>query len=217
MKKLSILWTCIVLLAGCSGIPFRETPLVPMAGTDPTNVVERFKADSPDAFQLLNTIVFEYRWRKFSGLGMVGVDTKDRTFVIACINQMGVKLFELTGDREGAVTGFVMPELAKQGNFAEVVGEDIKRIYFDLLPSPQATIEREKYRQGSGTGLLEYVFAGPEGNLLEKNYYEDGFAVWTISYYEYTRNKGKLYPAGTILKNAKYGYSLMVKLKEIQE
>jgi hypothetical protein len=211
----------LLLITGCTSIPFHETPLVSLDTADTSAIVERFKADSPEEFQLLNTIVFEYQWRKFSGLGLVAVNMKDRTFSIACINQLGVNLFELTGNKDGVTTVFVMPEFTKQGDFGAAVGEDIKRIYFDLLPSSDAKIEREKYRivfrQSTGLGRMEYIFAGPEGNLIEKNYYEDGATIWTVSYYEYTRNKGKLYPTGTILKNNKYGYRLIVKLKEIQE
>jgi hypothetical protein len=211
----------LVLIAGCTSLPFHETPLVSLDKADPSAMVERFRTDSPEELQLLNTIVFEYRWRKFSALGVVAVNIEDRTFTLACINQMGVNLFELTGNKDGVTTVFVMPEFTKQGDFGAAVGEDIKRIYFDLLPSPDAKIKRGKYRiifrQSSGPGIIEYVFAGPEGTLIEKNYYEDGVAVWSISYYEYTRHKGKLYPTGTILTNIKFGYRLIVKLKEIQE
>ena len=211
----------LLFIAGCTSIPFHETTLVPLDKADPPAIVERFRTDSPEEFQLLNTIVFEYRWRKFSALGVAAVNTKERTFTLACINQLGVNLFELTGNKDGVTTVFVMPEFTKQGDFGAAVGEDIKRIYFDLLPSSDAKIERQKYRiifrQGFGSGFMEYVFAGAEGTLLEKNYYEDGVAVWTVSYYEYTRNRGKLYPSGTILNNNKFGYRLIVKLKEIQE
>jgi hypothetical protein len=217
----AVLLFMLLLITGCMSIPFHETPLVSLDKADPSTIIERFGADSPEELQLLNTIVFEYRWRKFSALGIVVVNIKDRTFTLACINQMGVNLFELTGNKDGVTTVFVMPEFTKQGDFGAAVGEDIKRIYFDLLPSPDATIERERYRlvfkQSSGSGLMEYVFAGAEGNLVEKNYYEDGATVWTVSYYEYKRNKGKLYPIGTILTNIKFGYRLIVKLKEIQE
>jgi hypothetical protein len=223
MRKLAAVWIFMLLLmtSGCSGVPFRETPLVPVVGADPAAAVKRFDADSPVEFQLLNTIVFEYGWKKFGGLGLVAVNTKDRTFNIACINQLGVKLFELTGNKDQVVANFVMPEFAKQGDFAKTVGEDIKRIYFDLVPSPDAKIEIEKYRivfrQSFGPGVIEYVFAGPGLDLVEKNYSEDGSSVWRISYYEYTRDKGKLYPAGTVLSNDKHGYRFIVRLKEIQE
>ena len=192
-----------------------------MDKADPPAIVERFGADSPEEFQLLNTIVFEFRWRKFSALGVAAVNTKERTFTLACINQMGVNLFELTGNKDGVTTVFAMPEFTKQGDFGGAVGEDIKRIYFDLLPSSDAKIDIREYRiifrQFSGRGLIEYVFAGAEGALIEKNYYEDGTAVWSVSYYEYTRNKGKLFPTGTILNNIRHGYRLIVKLREIQE
>ncbi|MFA4830297.1 MAG: hypothetical protein WC594_13885, partial [Thermodesulfovibrionales bacterium] len=62
----------------------------------------------------------------------------------------------------------------------------------------------------------EYVFAGADGNMVEKNYYEDNTLIWRVSFYEYRQKDGKIYPGGIILNNYKYGYSLTVRLKEIQ-
>jgi hypothetical protein len=220
-KFAGVLIFMVLVISGCAGVHFKETPRVSVDGVDPAVAVKRFEADSPVDFQLLNTIVFEYGLRKFGGLGIVAVNINYRTFNIACINQLGVKLFELTGNKDQVVANFVMPEFAKQGDFAKTVGEDIKRIYFDLVPSPDAKIEIEKYRivfrQSFGSGVMEHVFAGPGQNLVEKSYSEGGSSVWRISYYEYIRDKGKLYPTGTILSNDKYGYRFIVRLKEIQE
>ncbi|MFA6054224.1 MAG: hypothetical protein WC769_02495, partial [Thermodesulfovibrionales bacterium] len=115
---------------------------------------------------------------------------------------------------------FALDEFTKKGDFSAIVGEDIKRIYFDQIPSSEAAIVKEKYRiifrQPSGAGIMEYIFAGPDVNLTEKSYYEDDALVWRVSYYEYQSDERKLYPRGIILKNYKYGYGFMVKLKEIQ-
>ncbi len=211
---------CVFLLAGCGGVPFQKTDFVPLEKEDPLTAVGRFKMNSPDSFQLLNTIVFQYNWMKFSGLGYISVNTPEKTFAVVCINHMGVKLFELSGDEKGTITGFALEEFTKKGDFPLVVGEDIKRIYFDRIPSSEADLMKEKYRiifrQPSGTGITEYIFAGTDVNLTEKNYYEDDALVWRVSYYEYQLDGGKLYPRGIILKNYKYGYSLTVKMKEIQ-
>lgn len=213
-------WLCVVLLAGCSGIPFQKTAYVPLETADPLTAVERFKMNSPDSIQLLNTIVFQYNWMKFSGLGYIRVNTPEKTFAVVCINHMGVKLFELSGDEKGTVSGFALDEFTRKGDFSAIVGEDIKRIYFDQVPSSEAALVKEKYRiifrQPSGAGITEYIFAGPDVNLTEKSYYEDDALVWRVSYYEYQSDEGKLYPRGIILKNYKYGYSFMVKLKEIR-
>jgi hypothetical protein len=100
------------------------------------------------------------------------------------------------------------------------VGEDIRRIYFDNLPSREAKIEKEKLRiifsQPRGLGLMRYVFAGSQKMLIEKSYFEKGRCAWRVYYYEYRREQDKFYPAAIILKNYRFGYNLIVRFKEVR-
>lgn len=210
----------IVFIAGCSSIPFQETARVSLESADPQIILERFRNNSPENFRLLTTVVFEYNLDKLSGIGYVDINTREKAFTVVCINAMGVKLFEVSGGKDGTVSHFTLEELNKKGDFAAVIGEDIKRIYFDSVPSSEATISRKKFKiifnQPYGPGIMEYVFAGTDGNMAEKKYYEDNILIWQVSFYEYRQKDGKIYPGGIILNNYKYGYSLTVRLKEIQ-
>lgn len=209
-----------LLLAGCAPLPFRETPKVAMAAVEPQRMLEQYRLELPEHFQLLSSVVFDYRWRAFAGIGLVEIDRPARTFRIVCLNPLGVKLFELSGDAEHTEAHFVMPALLDQGgDFAGTVGEDIRRIYFDLLPAPEAKVVRRRYaivfRQAHGSGVLEHVFAGAGADLVEKNYYdENDDLVWRVSYYEYRMADGKRYPQGVILANYRHGYRLTVRPKE---
>jgi hypothetical protein len=217
---LTAILTVIVCLYGCAVIPFQKTSYVPMDSAEPQVLVDAFRNNSPESFQIMNTIVFEYNWNKFSGIGYIYVDTAEKAFRVVCMNPMGVKLFELSGNKGGIVQHFVLEQFSKQGNFAGTVGEDIRRIYFDLLPSLAAYIKKKKYEivfsEPSGAGVMEYKFAGTGGYLVEKNYYEETTLNWGISYYEYLEKNGRIYPRGIILNNYKYGYSLTIKLKDVQ-
>jgi len=208
-------------MAGCESIPFQKTLDEPYSSADPAMIRERFQGSLPDRFRLLNTIVFEYNWKTFSGIGFVDVDTAERTGALVCINQMGMKLFELSIEKDSINTIFALPEFTKKGNFGKTVGEDIKRTYFDLVPSKEAEIDRKKFsvvfRQQEGGGIAEYIFSGPEQYLTEKTYYEKGTPVYRVSFYEYQNKDGKIYPGGTILKNYLYGYRLIIRLKEISD
>lgn len=210
----------IAFIAGCSSIPFQETARVSLESSDPGALLERFRNNSPESFRLLTTVVFQYNLDKLSGIGYMDINTREKAFTVACINAMGVKLFELSGNKDGTVSHFTLEELNKKGDFAAVIGEDIKRIYFDSAPSSGAKINRKKFKiifdQPYGPGIMEYVFAGAGGNMVEKNYYEDNTLIWRVSFYEYRQKDGKIYPGGIILNNYKYGYSLTVRLKEIQ-
>jgi outer membrane biogenesis lipoprotein LolB len=208
-----------LLLCGCVAVPFQAPARISMEQTDPRELVERFQASVPDSFQLLSTVVFEYNWRTFSGIGSVFINRSDRVFRVAAMNPLGVKLFELSGDQNAVTNHYTIAAFSRYSELTTAVGADIKRIYFDLVPSADARFLRKKYsvsfRQPLGDGVIEYVFAGAAGNLVEKNYYaEDGIA-WRASYYEYREQNGKRWPRGIIFINYHYGYRLTVRQKEL--
>lgn len=221
MKRIVIVLLMVFLITGCESIPFQKELDQPYASIDPVAVRERFKGSLSEHSRLLNTIVFEYNLKTFSGIGFIDLDTAKRTCTFACINQMGMKLFEISVDKDNINTIFALPEFTSKGNFAKTVGEDIKRISFDLVPSDRAEVIRKKFSvvfmQKEGNGNAEYVFSGPGQYLTEKTYFENEEPVWRVSFYEYQNRDGRIYPGGTILKNYKYGYRLIVRLKEISD
>lgn len=209
----------VLLVAGCTHIPFEETRRVSFESVDPKSVVEQFKANTPENFQLLNSVVFEYSWKTFMGIGYVDINRKDDLFKVVCLNPLGVKLFELSGDRNAILTHDAIPPIMQYGDLPTSVGIDIRRIYFDLLPSPNAQPCKRKYdltfRQPSGSGEMEYVFAGAGRALVEKSYFENDEIIWRVSYYEYREHNEKQYPQGIVFINYKYGYQLTVRQKEL--
>ena len=213
------LLTGFLLFTGCVHAPFQDAEQELFESADPKSVVEQFKAGSPENFQLLNTVVFEYSWHSFMGIGYVDVNRQNGLFKVVCLNPLGVRLFELSGDREAIVTHNVLPALMEYGDLPTAVGTDIRKIYFDLVPSDTARVRKSTYkinfRQPFGTGVMEYEFAGKGRELVEKVYSEDDEVIWRISYYEYREQNGKRYPQGIVMINYKYGYQLTVRQKEL--
>lgn len=209
----------VLLATGCAEIPFRKTELISVESADPKRVVEQFKTNSAEQFQLLNTVVFEYSWNTFMGIGYIDINRQNSQFKVVCLNPLGVQLFELSGDRDTIVTHNAMPMLLQHGDLPTAVGTDIRRIYFDLVPADTARISMGtysiKFRQPYASGFVEYEFAGKGEELVEKVYYENDEIVWRISYYEYQEQNGKHYPQGIIMVNYKYGYQLTVRQKEL--
>ena len=209
IRSLIVVLLLNLLVAGCSSVPFQKTTLVALESADAQNILERFKEHMPDNFQLLNTVVFEYNGRKFTAIGTVQINRSDGVFKVAGMNPMGVKLFELSGDRRSVTSHYSIADFSRYGDIATAVGNDIRRIYFDLVPGPEASIWKREYklifRQPSGTGFLEYVFAGTDGDLIEKRYYEEGGIVWKASYYEYRDQDGKRWPQGIVFIHYQQG------------
>jgi hypothetical protein len=222
MKRFKSICLLLILLssAGCSSLPFKNIDYVALDDVNPDNLLREFKGSLAQKLEVINSIVFEYKWQSFSALGYTQLDLVNNTFAVSCMNAVGIKLFELTGNRDEVKPIFVLKELLQRGDLPRAVGEDIRRIYFDMVPSPGAKIEKEKYRitfsQPSGTGVTKYVFAGPQHWLIEKHYSEKNQQLWSVFYYDYLMDKGKLYPAGLILKHHRFGYNLIIRLKEVR-
>jgi hypothetical protein len=210
----------LLYLSGCGTIPFQKAPEISMENAEPWKVKEAFSLMLPERFQIISTISFDYKGRFVSFIGYSDIDTKEKKFIVAGLNQVGIKLFEIKGDEDKTELRFAIEEFTKKGNFAEAVAGDIRKIYFDRLPSESSKIYRKKneivFVQNEPDGIIEFVFSGPGGLLTEKRHIADNRNVWRVNYYEYRNENGKLHPAGIILENIKYGYELTMRLKEIR-
>ncbi|MEW5804645.1 MAG: DUF3261 domain-containing protein [bacterium] len=215
---------CLLLLLqnGCGPgrIPFQTVSYVPFEGVDPGTVRERFARLIPDTFQVVDTIVFTYGRHTFSAIGYTALDSRQKAFTVAGMNPMGVKLFELAADKKSVECRFALEEFTRHGNFAQAVADDIRRIYFDRVPVPEARVKKEKYRiifsQPDEEGTIEYIFAGADSLLVEKRCCKQNRRLWSISYYEYQQKDGKLYPGGIIFNHHQRHYQFIVRLKEIR-
>lgn len=210
----------LLVFAGCSTVPFHEENQIPLGTTDTRDIVQRFGESVPDDFHLVSSIVFDYGLLAVSGIGYVDISTVTGRYKVLCMNQLGVKLFEFQGDRNGLISQYAIEPLARQGKISEAVAEDIKRVYLDLVPPADAGVTKKKnsviFRQRYDGGVLEHEFAGGVPLLIKKTYREDHRRVWDVSYYEYRQKNGKLYPMAVTFSNYRYGYRLIVKHKEIR-
>jgi hypothetical protein len=219
MIRSILLLILALLFAGCADVPFKAPQDVSYEFLDPKTMVEQFAARTPENFQILNSVVFEFSWKSFMGIGYIDISRQNSLFSVVCLNPLGVQLFELSGDRDSVRTHSALPALLEYGDLPAAVGGDIRRIYYDLLPSSDALIFKKKnsiaFLQPSGKGRMEYIFKGSDKVLVEKNYYENNEIAWGISYYEYLEQDGKYLPQGIIFVNYKHGYQLTVRRKEL--
>lgn len=221
MFKYFVIPAMILLLAGCVGIPFQEAERVPVGKTEPDEVKDNFARMLPDKFRIISSMVFEYKGEAVSFIGYSEINAAEKSFTVAGLNQVGIKLFELTGNNDKTELRFAIDEFTKRGNFAQAVAGDIKKIYFNRVPGEGAVASRGKYEivfAGDENGsTIEHVFAGAGNLLVEKRSKVNNIPAWSVYYYEYRVENGKLYPAGIILENHAYDYRLIIRLKEIRQ
>lgn len=205
---------------GCSSIPFAKASYRNVLEVNPALVREDFIHSLPLSFQTVDSIVFKYSRAAIASIGYTFIDTREDIIKAACLNQVGIKLLELEVDHGKITHRFSLDEFSDQGDVVQAVADDIRRIYFDRIPDIKSEVTKRKYEiifsQPFGSGTLEYVFSGENIYLIEKRYLEGGNLDWAVFYYEYTKDKGSLYPRGIILKNYKYDYELLISLKEIR-
>jgi len=210
----------IILICGCSSIPFKHSNYFPLEGADPEALRNNFALKLPREFEVLNSAVFRYRHLRFSALGVTRVDTDKKMLSTAGFNHLGVLLFDLSLNNGKIESRYIFPEFTKHGDFASVMLRDVKNIYFDRIPGPSLKAKKEKnkitFRENIRNGVLEYIFSGEGRFLAEKNFYESKKKIWSVSYYEYIFDNGKIYPKYIVLRHYKYKYDLIIKLKEIR-
>ncbi len=223
-NSLRILPVIAILLfaSGCATIPFQKPDYVPMEREDPAAIVENFTEKLPKKYRLINSIVFEKGYtHRFAAIGITKIDLNTEELAVAAISPLGLKLFEVTADRDGVTKSFAVDQISEMGDFAEAIAKDIKRIYFNLAPHPDAKMTKKKYKvifeSPYKDGTIQHIFAGSEGYLVQKKFYEKGRLSWSVSYYEYVIVDGKLYQGGIIMDNRKHGYRLIIRRKGIDK
>lgn len=218
MRLFTALLASLLLLSACAEAPLRKDEPLALPGNGPQATVEYFRVKTPDKFSGFNSIVFEIAGQKFLGMGFVEIDRKQRSFRVICLNPMGVKLFDLSGDDHGAVLNYAIEPLAQQGDIAAAVANDIRRAYLDLVPNAAATprVDKQSITYGGGTpaGYVEHIFAKNEGNLVEKRLYDEQLISWSVAYSAYRENGGMRTPGNIVITDYKNGYQLTIREKE---
>lgn len=220
-------WLTAALLAvclwgtGCATVPF--PPPEPFAANEvaPERVPADFARRLAPRYELVQSLVFRIYWREIAALGYVSVDRPARSFAMACLNPVGIKLFELVGTNGDVAARFVAPEIEKHGGeLAAAAGADLQRAYFDWLPPAGATCRRAQGRliftAADDAGRTEFRYAGRDGFLAEKVRIEDRRVRWKVEYRDYRRGADGWIPAGIVIHNRRYGYRLVAKAKDLE-
>lgn len=212
----------LAMIAGCFRPPFERVELVPLGDVEPLEIADEFEARLPEYIETeSDSIRFKFLWEDISALGYARIDREARTFEVLCMNHVGVQLFHISGTEDASTLRFALPQLKDIPGFVESLGEDIRRIYFDMVPGPDADIRLSKkrltWREELEDGRLEYVFGGEPPVLIEKRF-RSGLlrrTRWSVEYFEYGDESGPLFPRGVVLHNRQHRYRLIIRTRNV--
>jgi hypothetical protein len=209
------------VLAGCGKPPYPREPLAMLQDPKPLELRQSFAGSMPYVFTTDDTLVVQAPFHDdIAILDVLRVDRPAGTFEMVGLNQLGVKLFDLKGDRRGAAVIFAIPPLMEHQNLLLAFAKDIRRMYFDLVPDNGAKTrikpDRVKFTEKSPDADVAYEFAAQPPRLLEK--YDDGFfgSAWRVGYYKYEPTTTGLYPRGIVMENSQYHYRIIIKNRDLE-
>lgn len=213
MKAIMLL--CLLAVFGCRSLPWPPAPVASTAGWDAKEVPARFEAGLAPRFELMQSVVFRFGRMEMAGIGVVSVDRPARSFRLACMTPLGMKLFEVAGNGDRIESRFAMGGFGPGDQVARAVAEDVRRAYFDMAPSLSANVTRRKheivYTEAAGGGVMEHVFSGAAQRLVAKRFCEGRRTTWEILYGPYGEERGGLIPMNVQIRNLLRGYSLVIR------
>jgi hypothetical protein len=206
----------LVIAAGCTHEPFTREPLPALQNADPNAMRESFAQAVPARFISDDSIIVDAPFHdEVAILGVIQVDRVKGTFEVIGLNQVGIKLFDLAGDRQNTTVRYAIPPLMEHKDILIAAGDEIRRMYFNLVPDSGAKAAIEKTDVKYTSGKMVYKLGGNPAVLLEKR--ENGLfgPDWRVQYFKYTSDSGRLYPRGLVMDNGTYHYRIIIKNRDI--
>ncbi|MEN7972732.1 MAG: hypothetical protein ABFR47_02735 [Verrucomicrobiota bacterium] len=210
----------LLLLTGCATVPFEPEPKADLRGVDAGEVVSGFDAAVGQRFELLQSVVFSFFGKGFTGLGYLSIDPESDAYALSCMTPAGITLFELRGEGDNVDALFMPPQLEKHGDhIARSMGRDLKRIYFGWSPPDGAKVKRRKsrlvFKSKQDGETVKHLYSGSRHLLTEKRFSKGWRTRCVVRYYDYEEIDGRLYPRGIILYNKQFHYRMVLRLKTV--
>lgn len=210
----------MTLLTSCASVPFVTVPTPVLHDPDPAAIRSAWSANLPIRFTTEDTVVIEFPGNSLALLGFLHVDRAAGTFEVQGMNHLGWRAFLISGDPRKTEVLFAAPPLAEQPKVLQSIAQDIRCMYFDLVPDQAAQVRVEarsvRYTEDRPDGGIEFIMGGKDSVLLEKRLTRWIWPVWSVKFYEYTPAEEGVFPRGTVLDNARYHYRIVVKNRSLR-
>lgn len=214
-----VLGALALLLTACAAkVPFKPTEMVAVPARSSAELAGAGFSQGPPLL-VRQSALFEFHGMRVPMAGMMRLDPSKREARVVGMDDMGVKLYDISVDATKASANFLMPELAKYPMFADAVGKSVRRIFLEPAPAPTDALEREResYRltRKTGRGTFTFLFGGAGVRLLEKSGRGAG-EKWRVRYYEWRDYQGIPFPGGIVADDDRAGYRLTLWTESVE-
>jgi hypothetical protein len=216
-----ILFILLLLVSGCSTVPFQSTELVPASPATTAALVNGLRSAGRGSFLVRQSALFELKGNRIAIEGVMRLDQDKRQARLVAMNEMGVKLFDLVVDAATSEALFTTPELSRYPGVTEAVATSVRRIF--LAPEPSQNdllaIARESYllTRTDDDRTISFVIGGRDRQLLEKSCVSKS-EQWRVRYFEYQQKEQlPLFPRGIVLDDELAGYRLTLWLESVEK
>lgn len=210
----------LLMLTACTTVPFATTELTPTLPRSAAELTAGLWNSGTANLLIRQSALFELEGMKIPIAGIMKLELKTKVARLVGMNDMGVKFYDISVDRDSSQANFIIPNLASYPGFAEAVALSVRRIFLDPEPLPgDALLRRDNSylitREIGTKGTIYFTIGGEKLQLLEKTYRGDAES-WRVRYYQYQRNQGQLFPGGIVLDDdlAKYRLTLWIESVE---
>lgn len=223
MKRLLWFLPGLLLLgvSACAPVPFSRTALTPTVPRTAAALTAGLWSAGSGSLLIRQSALFELRGLRVPIAGVMKLDLATQEARLVGMNDMGVKLYDLSIAATASQTHFLLPDLAAYPGFSEAVALSVRRIFLAPAPTVDDTLERtpQRYlltRPCDEGGTLRFTFGGADAQLLEKSC-RGAAASWRVRYYQYQPQLGRLFPAGIVLDDARAGYRLTLWIESVEK
>ena len=218
--KFLLLAVLLFLFSACSTVPFPATRLTTAGPKSAAELSASSWTAGAGSLLIRQSALFELQGMRIPITGVMKLDLTAKSARLVGMNDMGVKLYDISVDRTSSRTNFVVPDLGRYPGFTEAVAVSVRRIFLKPLPSPtdSLTLSSRSYlltRQGTD-GKLAFLFGGADAQLLEKTG-ENPAGSWRVRYYQYQPQQGRLIPGGIVLDDDRAGYRLTLWIESVEK
>lgn len=216
-----LLVALLLSVSACATVPFVPTELTPTTPRTAAELSARLWSSGSGSLMIRQSALFELEGMRIPIAGIMKLDLTAKAARLVGMNDMGVKLYDISVNAAASQAHFIIPDLARYPGFAEAVAVSVRRIFLAPQPAPGDMLQRTPTsylltRKTAAEGTLSFTFGGAEAQLLEK--LSRGPAEsWRVRYYQYQRQQEQIFPGGIVLDDDRAGYRLTLWIESVEK